>query len=529
MTTPIHIDIASESARRALEERLEKTHSIRRAPATQRELVYLDSFDWRLFAKGRVLEAHSEEHGWRLIDRPFAAGETRRGALLTSLPRWPAEFPRGTLRDRLDDALENRALLPLAREVAQLTPISRIDREGKTVLRLELLEIAYADGDGRETGITKRTLRAIPVRGYDSEARALRDLIADIDGITVSDKDPMQLAVEALGREPGDYSSKINLKLIADAPAEHELARILLHLLETMRANEAGVQARLDVEFLHDLRVAVRRTRSALSQVKGVFVKDDIARFKDDFAWLGRFTGAARDLDVHLEELPAHTGQLPEELRAALDPLRELLELRNEAAYSALNDALTSARYRNLCTDWRHFIVTVLEGRLHQHGARGLSPMAEVADRRLLKTYATVIAEGSAIDDTSPPEALHDLRKTCKKLRYLLEFFRSLYPEKTFNRSIKTLKTLQEVLGTYQDAHVQIETLLEMSDSLGERPPRRTLMALGMLIEQAQQRQAEARAQFAERFAAFSAPDEQSRFYALCHDTKTTKKKVQAA
>ena len=62
---------------------------------------------------------------------------------------------------------------------------------------------------------------------------------------------------------------------------------------------------------------------------------------------------------------------------------------------------------------------------------------------------------GAAIDDASPPEALHDLRKKGKELRYLLEFFAGLYPAEVVKPMVKTLKALQDTLGRFQDREVQ--------------------------------------------------------------------------
>ena len=92
-----------------------------------------------------------------------------------------------------------------------------------------------------------------------------------------------------------------------------------------MRANEAGVRAALDTEFLHDYRVAVRRTRSALSQLKGVFDPSRLAPFRKEFAWLGEVTGPLRDLDVYLLTLPDYRSELPVASRHDLDPLEQLL------------------------------------------------------------------------------------------------------------------------------------------------------------------------------------------------------------
>ena len=105
----------------------------------------------------------------------------------------------------------------------------------------------------------------------------------------------------------------------------------------------------------------------------------------------------------------------------------------------------------------------------------------------------------------SPAEALHDLRKRGKELRYLLELFGSPFPNSVVKPMISTLKDLQEVLGRFQDRAVQIELLHEVRDELaGEAGGPAALMALGPALDALVADQQAARDEFAERFAAFA-------------------------
>lgn len=278
---------------------------------------------------------------------------------------------------------------------------------------------------------------------------------------------------------------------------------ILQNLLEAMEANEEGTCAARDPEFLHDFRVAVRRTRSALSQIKGVLPAPVLERFRPEFAWLGEITGPTRDLDVFLLRFESYRDSLPEEFRDALEPLGRFLEAHQRSEQRRLVEALASPRYRQLKKDWAEFLTG--------HGAEvsppdaGL-PVAEVAGRRIRKVLRRALREGEAIGNDSPPEDLHELRKTCKKLRYLLEFFQSLYPPRKVARLIKALKSLQDNLGDFQDLQVQSAALQKFAEQMaaeGEVPPR-SLLAMGMLIEGLQHRQGQARDEFAGRFAEFS-------------------------
>ena len=79
-----------------------------------------------------------------------------------------------------------------------------------------------------------------------------------------------------------------------------------------------------------------------------------------------------------------------------------------------------------------------------------------------------MVKMGQAIDDDSPAEDLHELRKVGKELRYLLEFFASLYPAEVVKPFVKSLKGLQDQLGRFQDREVQANALRELAPEVAE-------------------------------------------------------------
>ena len=291
--------------------------------------------------------------------------------------------------------------------------------------------------------------------------------------------------------------------LLPEMPAGEAARRILLTLMETMGANEEGALSGRDPESLHDFRVALRRTRSALGQLSRVLPKEALERFRPEFAWLGEVTGPARDLDVFLLRFDDYRQRLPEVFRKDLAPLGRLLMVRRRDEHELLAENLGSPRYLKLKKDWADFL-TASGTPEEPHEAAG--PVAELAARRIRKVLRRALREGEGIGVASPPEELHELRKTCKKLRYLLEFFQGLYSPKKIARLIGALKTLQDNLGDFQDCQVQSEALQQFAEGMaseGEASPR-TLMAMGMLVGDLRHRQRQARDEFADRFAEFS-------------------------
>jgi len=279
-----------------------------------------------------------------------------------------------------------------------------------------------------------------------------------------------------------------------------------------------GLNPRLIPEVLSGQ--AFRVYVSALTQIKEVFPPEVVERFKEDFAWLGQVTGPTRDMDVYLLALDDYKRKLPSMLREALEPLRGFLESHQTDEQKALTQHFNSLRFRNLLKEWRTF----LEARVPEQAvaANAERPVREVADERIWKMYKRVLKEGRAIGDDSPAENLHELRKSCKKLRYLLEFFQSLYPRRQTQALIKVLKVLLDNLGNFQDLEVQADSLRELAGKVvkEQHVGPDTLLAMGALIGGLTERQQDAREHFAQIFAGFDTPEHRDQFNALFRSRK---------
>jgi CHAD domain-containing protein len=184
-------------------------------------------------------------------------------------------------------------------------------------------------------------------------------------------------------------------------------------------------------------------------------------------------------------------------------PVRTLLARHRAAALRALKRELRGPAYRDAWASYRAF----LDGKLGPAADRpdAKRPIAEVAGRRIRKVHARMVDKGAAIDDTSPADDLHELRKRGKELRYLLEFFGPLWPDDVVKPLVKSLKGLQDVLGTHQDREVQAGHMRELADELaGQVGGPEALLVLGVLVDQLEAEQRAARGHLAERFAAFA-------------------------
>jgi CHAD domain-containing protein len=299
-----------------------------------------------------------------------------------------------------------------------------------------------------------------------------------------------------------------------EQPAGAAAASVLKALLGVTEANIPGAVADLDPEFLHDLRVSVRRARAVQRELRHVFEPEALSRFRADFRWLQQATGDARDLDVYLLEFDDMRVLVPEPIRPDLAPLHAVLTRRRAAARRRTARALRSERTVMLLSDWSSFLDRLADGGPDAAGRDAERPIGELAGDRIAKVYARMVRMGDAIGPDSPSTEYHELRKQGKELRYLLELFGApLFDEDVVKPMIKSLKALQDVLGHHQDREVQAATLRSLGDAVAAEAngSAAALMAMGALVERLEEDQHAAREQFASTFARFASKHRRKR------------------
>ncbi|MFC2144547.1 CHAD domain-containing protein [Acidobacteriota bacterium] len=291
--------------------------------------------------------------------------------------------------------------------------------------------------------------------------------------------------------------------LAPDDRADESVRKILHRLFGELRSKVDGIVEDADVEFLHDLRVANRRTRTAVSQIKGVLPASVVETFQPEFKWLGDLTGSCRDLDVFLTDLNSHRQRSP-----ALGPLKDFLREKRQREHALVCDALRSEKFQRLIDNWGRFLETGPEKETEAPFAS--SPIIEVAGPRILKSFRRMRKRGTGIEGDPPAALLHRLRIDGKKLRYLLEFFIDLYPVTTVSRFIGKLKQLQDILGDFNDTGVQLALIGEFVDH--GTASEDALAATENLVEEVTDHERELLSEFSERFALF-ASDESRKLY----------------
>lgn len=412
---------------------------------------YFDTFDWRLHHDGGELVVEQRETTRHLVWRDHDGGERHRAPVGTA-PAFAADVERPALRQALDRVAGIRRLLPLARVQRAVCLLPVIDGRSKIVARLAIVERRAREAGRRRARALPTLVEARPMRGYPRPFAALCALLEGDLALRRHRADELREALDGGPRQPGDYRSKVELTIDPAERADAAVKRVLRLMLATMARNEDGLRRDLDPEFLHDYRVALRRSRSALAQIKGVFPPAVVDRFKPRLAWLGQLTGPTRDLDVMKLDLPRDLAALPATARRALAPLTVYVERAQVSSQRALVAGLDSARYGSLIDAWRRFLERPVPRRPSAPAAA--LPIAEVAARRLHVLGRRVAKKARRLRPEA--ESLHDLRIAGKKLRYLIEFFRSLLDAEETAHLLKRLKRVQDRLGTWHDREQQI-------------------------------------------------------------------------
>ena len=354
MSVPLHNFVymdgdrsATDAVRDALAPRFSvvagrRSHTVRR--------TWLDTFDWRLHRAGLTLEYITGRGPGELV-LTSSAGE--RITASAGGARWPAParvLPCGPLRDRLEALTSVRALLPAAKAASNVSEFRVCNTDDKTVAWLTVDDMLAAQP---AAGELPTRLSVTAVRGYQAQADRIARYLAIEPGVTSGVMPPLDAVLATAGHAPGEYNGKIEVELTAAMPARSALVAILLRLLDTLEANVAGAIRDIDTEFLHDLRVSVRRTRSAL-KLGGHLLPDGLAdEYRPEFKWLGDLTTPTRDLDVHLLTFDAGAAALTSASPADLAPFHDYLVERRTREQRRLTRALRSARFKKLTTSWR--------------------------------------------------------------------------------------------------------------------------------------------------------------------------------
>ena len=281
-------------------------------------------------------------------------------------------------------------------------------------------------------------------------ARTIGDIVpAQLDVKSKSERgfDLVEIASIAAGKayEP---------ELSAGTSAGRAFTLIARACLRQLLTNESAAKKR-NAEALHQMRIALRRLRAAISLFSAVVTDPRVEAIKTELKWLGRELGPARDLDSFLIEAlrPLRKQQANE---PGLISISRMFARERLKSYRRAQEAVESARFRALVLDSAEWIEagpwSTSDDPLMV--ARRAVPIETLATRQLSRRRKKIRRRGAEIGELSP-EQLHQLRIQIKKTRYATEFFASVYRgKKAAKRCEKfrsALKQLQNCLGGFND------------------------------------------------------------------------------
>src|SRR5215469_14388361 len=366
-------DVVVAEVLAALGQDFEVVHD-RRASRGARRRTWFDTFDWRLYKAGLTLEYAAGHRDGELrlsIDTAPAGGAVQPvTGWRASRPHQLRDLPDGSIATSVSGIVAPRALLPEVTVTVTTAAYRLLNEDGKTVARLLVEHLAVAAGDGRPL---PPRLTITEVRGYLGQARRAARIVAGVPGVRPVTEPLLTGALRAVGRSPGDYSNKVAANITGQMPAAEAAATILLRLLDTVEANVPGVLSDVDTEFLHDLRVSVRRSRSALKlfgDALTALTPEELAFFAAEFKWVGDLTTPTRDLDVHLLDFEDTARGLAAAKPDDLEPFRAFLEQRRRREFRILTRGLRSPRYTELMKDWRAKLTKIQQDAVPAGGTR---------------------------------------------------------------------------------------------------------------------------------------------------------------
>lgn len=421
-----------------------------------------------------------------------------------------ADLVDGAVRQALQDLPPGSSLRPVGSGLMRRGTLVLLNAKGKARCRADLRVLCGA-GD--------RPAMAMLVAALGDAkpfARLRKYLMAHDAKAVRQSRLYTELSAAALGAQPAPQAA-IGPGVSAFDAATDLIAGQIAHL----RAQEAGILADRDAEFLHDYRIGLRKIRLVLCLFKEVYGADQTSALKAGFAALMEPTGPLRDLDVQLQERRPLQDLLPKALHSGLDLIfaRFAEERRQEQAAFA----------RHLASPAYHRQIADLASRFDRRG--GLAPgpnadrLAQTFARRLIwKRYCKVRGMAGQIDLESRDTALHLLRIHCKKLRYLMEFFRACLPAKDFEPLLKALKNLQDGLGAQNDHAVQrarLRAFLQGQAGATDSASRAAAQSATALSEVLHRKQLEERPAVLKSFARFSSTATRERFRSLVQSRKS--------
>ena len=426
--------------------------------------IYWDTPQLELATQGITLRIRAE--GRKRIQTVKTAGI--RGAALQDRQEW--EWP--ILSDHPNmHLLETTGLAPLgdATVLGRLVPVYTTEFR-RTLHRLATdewaIEVAMDEGKVA-TRDAEDPICEVELELYGGSAAVLVDLAKDIASavparlLNVTKSERGQRLLTGWKPVPTKSSPAELTTVMNVGQAFQAIGR---NCINQMLANEHCLMLNGSPEAIHQMRVALRRLRSAIKLFRPLLTGPQTESVRTELRWLQASLGPARDTHVFLQEIIAPVqAQYPQ--MAPMQALRDHWAQENAVHVKAAMATVAQTRFTLmmlLLVGWIEAGEWQTEDACQEQINRPITDFARQTlakqDRRLRR---------AATDDPTqlPMEELHNLRILGKQVRYTEEFFAGLFAKKIVRPHLLALADLQEVLGQVHDIAIAAERLEQTSDT----------------------------------------------------------------
>lgn len=413
------------------------------------QVTLLDTFDWKILRRGRaLLSMEDRERSSSTTDLVVEKIQrSTEGVASSPAPTVRSQAPRRVRPDIEDRAqrvlsqgeLGGRALLELGNAETTQGLWRIVDDRGKTVALVSELVV----------GSGPSFIRIRPLQGYARIVREILRSLPQADVLTVTDI--LDTIASSSGRHPFDYDTRLQLPITESDNANTAHKKIVPVLCRTMGANRGGIAEQIDQEFLHDYRVALRRLRGYLREIRTFVDTQDSGTALSAIESVWDASGEARDLDVFLQRRNYYSAIVPASLAQEVETVFDRIETLRDQSYQRLHTVLPQRFEERLEAE-----LMSIEPTLPFIIAVGASYWVDRRERQFLKRVRVLQNEylslGGALDD----EKIHAARKAAKKYRYLQEIFLPVIAgDSSVHKRVKRLRKLQNLLGDYNDLVVE--------------------------------------------------------------------------
>ncbi len=270
--------------------------------------------------------------------------------------------------------------------------------------------------------------------------------------------------------------------LAAEASVDDAIAVVFEACRTHWHVNVVAAVDGRDAEGIHQVRVALRRMRSALGAFKKFIPAVQRLWLKDEAKWLLTQLGPVRDLDVFIHGLvtPVANGVSDDPGLAQLMRAARIAQRQAQTEASKTLQSVRVARFMTRLETWIKGRGWRAGARKHVRDARTITA-ADFGSQFLNRRLRNIMDDTGDIAGLTVEER-HELRIAVKKTRYNVEFFQAVLPAKRANRLNGVLKDLQDNLGHLNDIDVAERTIATLTKGSANETERRQVAAGGAAV-----------------------------------------------